>query len=78
MGIRNQGTTQIRRISRQLNLGKDNDYRPQRRDRYELEEKGEIRNMRSEFNDIPTESRDYYKESRTISPKRYDRCHSVN
>jgi hypothetical protein len=78
MGNRNQGTTQIRKISRQLNLRKDNDYRPQRRYHYELKEEEEIRNKHSEFNDITTESRDYNKESRTMSPKRSDRSHSGN
>jgi hypothetical protein len=40
---RNQGQAQIR-IQRQSNLGDDNDYRPHKRNSYELEEENEISN----------------------------------
>jgi hypothetical protein len=47
MGARNQGQAQIRRIQRQSNSGDDNDYRTDRRNCYELEERNEISNTRS-------------------------------
>jgi hypothetical protein len=57
---------------------KGNYYRQTRRNFYEAEEENEISNTGSEINVIQTESRDYNKERRTISPKRYDRRYSGN
>jgi hypothetical protein len=78
MGARNQGQAQIRRIQRQSNSGYGNDYRTDRRNCYELEERNEITNTRSEINDIQTDSGDYNKERRTMLPKLYDRRYSGN
>jgi hypothetical protein len=78
MGVRNQGQAQIRRIQRQSNSGYDNDYRPHRRNCYEIEEENEISNTRSKINDIQMESRDYNKESRTMSLKLYTKRYSEN